>query len=302
MMLNHVVARVALSLQFSSLFTNAASPSYDMTKEAVSGTDSKTFDFNPTGRIVGGSSVSEKIPFMASLNNPSVGVNGGHYCGGSLINREWVITAAHCIYEYGKAAYTHSVHIGMSIQTERDFLHTSAISKIVVHPEFDADYLVNDIALVRLKNSAPEGLVVVPLNKDKSEPEDITPLWYLGWGLLGENFSYIPNQLKSVSVESLSEDRCQSVYGRKLINDKNICTYTPGKDSCQGDSGGPLIQPGEDGGINSGVLVGIISFGEGCARAGYPGVNTRISSFLDWIYATMSDTSAIDDNSESTKS
>eukprot|EP01134_Creolimax_fragrantissima_P006379 CFRG6379T1 len=282
-----VLASIAVSIEPASALSNVDAVS----KQVVSGTHDVGRFYVP-GRIVGGAPIEEKVPFMASLNDPKYGFYAGHYCGGTLVNKDWVMTAAHCLYGRIHLAYSHKVHIGMSAHTKGDFLHTSDISKVVLHPEYNNDFLFNDIAMIRLSDPAPENSTFVTLSEDTLSTHNDTLLWYMGWGLLSENSTTIPDELMTVGVQAIDLEKCQDVYGRMLVNDNNICTYTPGKDSCNGDSGGPLIQPGMDGSVNSGVVVGIVSFGEGCAREGYPAVNTRVSSYTDWINATMTDTAA----------
>eukprot|EP01134_Creolimax_fragrantissima_P006380 CFRG6380T1 len=282
------LALVALSVQL----TSALSDVNVVSKQVASSTDDSRNDIYISGRIVGGAPVDERVPFMVSLNDPKYGYYAGHYCGGTLINKDWVMTAAHCLYGRIQLVYTHQVYIGMTSQTEADYLHKSGISKVVLHPEYNNDYLFNDIAMIRLSDPAPENSTVASLNEDPLEPQNGTLLWYLGWGLLSENSTTLPDELMTVGVQDVDIQKCQDVYGATLVSDKQVCTYTPGKDSCSGDSGGPLIQRGTDGSINSGVVVGIVSFGEGCAREGYPAVNTRVSSYTDWIKATMTDATA----------
>eukprot|EP01134_Creolimax_fragrantissima_P003195 CFRG3195T1 len=244
------------------------------------------FEYDQPGRIVGGSPVTERIPFMVSLNNPRYGVNGFHYCGGSLINKDWVVTAAHCLYGRVSSSYSHQLKIGMMTQSGNDYLHKSRISKIILHSGYNRTYMANDIAMIRLMDPAPEGLTFATVNEDSYVPEDNCPIWYVGWGTLEEGGS-TPDQLMAVNLESLRLSTCQYVYGFRMVSSLNVCTYTPGKDSCQGDSGGPVVVPGPDGRINSGRLVGVVSWGQGCARKRYPGVNTRVSSFIDWMNMTM---------------
>merc|ERR1712025_1032563 len=95
----------------------------------------------------------------------------------------------------------------------------------------------------------------------------------------------LASELMKVDVPVVSDDACRDSYGQNDIADSMIRAGLPqgGKDSCQGDSGGPFIagEPGSE------ELIGIVSWGIGCARKGYPGVYTEVSYFVDWIMETM---------------
>jgi len=97
-----------------------------------------------------------------------------------------------------------------------------------------------------------------------------------GWGTLTSGGSQ-PNVLQEVDVTVLSNAVCQNSYGE--ISDVHVCAADDGKDSCQGDSGGPLIAP-ENGRY---ALIGVVSYGIGCADPGYPGVYARVTTVKDWI-------------------
>eukprot|EP01134_Creolimax_fragrantissima_P006449 CFRG6449T1 len=271
------------ALVLTGTLASAAVTPKGLTKEGIV---DPSLGFDKPGRIVNGEVVTERVPFMVSLNVPSSGTTGFHYCGGSLINKDWVVTAAHCLYGRVSSSYYHELKIGMTSQSAEDYLHKSGISNIVLHSGYDSNSMANDIAMIRLQDPAPEDSVFATVNQDSSVPDDDVPIWYMGWGTLEEGGS-TPDQLMAVSVESLNLYTCRYVYGSTMITSSNFCTYTRGKDSCQGDSGGPVVAPGSDGSINSGSLVAVVSWGQGCARYGYPGVNTRISSFIDWMDETM---------------
>ena len=93
----------------------------------------------------------------------------------------------------------------------------------------------------------------------------------------------ISNALLRVEVPFVDAETCEDDYTGYAISDKMICAGEKGKDSCQGDSGGPLVtyDNGEP------VLVGVVSWGIGCAYEGYPGVYARVSAFVDWINSTI---------------
>ena len=104
-----------------------------------------------------------------------------------------------------------------------------------------------------------------------------------GWGRLKYR-GPLPAILHKVELRTQSNEECREKYGRRAISENMICAAAPGKDSCQGDSGGPLAVLGQD---NSYSQIGVVSWGDGCAKQGYPGVYTRVTSLLGWIQQTI---------------
>lgn len=101
-----------------------------------------------------------------------------------------------------------------------------------------------------------------------------------GWGVMAEEEGRISNALNVVEIPVVSLEECKVAYGQRVGKD-HVCAGLKegGKDSCQGDSGGPLFR--QRGGQRE--LVGVVSFGYGCAQAGSPGVYTKVSHYIDWI-------------------
>lgn len=114
------------------------------------------------------------------------------------------------------------------------------------------------------------------------DPFSDLPATVSGWGTLYEN-GPAPNGLKFVELRTMTDQDCRtSNYPRDSIYDDMICAYATAKDSCQGDSGGPLVATLPVGNSPT-ELVGIVSFGFGCARQGYPGVYTEVARYSYWI-------------------
>ena len=107
-----------------------------------------------------------------------------------------------------------------------------------------------------------------------------------GWGRLSSS-GPLADVLQEATVRTLSIEQCRRKYGQSRISDNMICAEEPGKDSCEGDNGGPLAVLGQDGSYRQ---IGVVSWGRGCARQGYPGVYTRLSSLLGWIQDRISNT------------
>merc|ERR1711872_679893 len=217
------------------------------------------------GRIVGGEEAADgEFPWQVSLR--TIGAIGStHFCGGSIIDKDWILTAAHCC--AGQIPATmHVVAGGIKLNNFENEEEPRNLDKIIGHPNYASATITNDACLLKLKESL-ECTVT-------------------GWGTLSEGGFGLPNVLHKVTVPVVSDEDCNESYsGHNAIADSMICAGLPdgGKDSCQGDSGGPFFagEPGSE------ELIGIVSWGIGCARKGYPGVYTEVSYFVDWIMETM---------------
>ena len=230
--------------------------------------------------IVGGSPVSiSDHPYQVSLE---IATDPGWVmsCGGTILTPEWIVTAAHCL-EYlpnGGSAYVTatSVSVAYGITSLPASSYISA-DQVHIHPDWNRNTMENDIGLVHL--ATPIEGRSLPLLDLNSQPEDGDPLFVTGWGRTSSGGS-ASEVLRGALV--FVDESCGSYPGPTLIpviDSKMICAGGQGNDSCQGDSGGPLV------GNYSGILylVGIVSWGEGCAQSSYPGVYTRVSSYTDWV-------------------
>jgi secreted trypsin-like serine protease len=239
-------------------------------------------------RIIGGDDADPaKWPFLVGIFTPNY---GAPFCGGSLINRQWVVTAAHCV-DVSAGGFKSSISVRRSAPDGQPRGAESQVARVFVHPEYASAESKNDVALLRL---------VAPLSIETSKvamlaTTDTENVWsgvdacaaVAGWGLTVQR-SGLPGHLKAVNVPIVSHQDCRAAYTstHDIQAKAHICAgYMPGgKDSCKGDSGGPLIVRA---GPTGALLVGIVSFGEGCARPNQPGVYTRVSSYADWIVSTI---------------
>jgi hypothetical protein len=146
----------------------------------------------------------------------------------------------------------------------------------VTHPWYDASINSYDYMLFQIE---PSSATPVEINFDPSIPASNEDLVAVGFGITSENGNALSPTLRKVTVQSVPQAQCFADYGGGIIEKTMICAGVPqgGKDACQGDSGGPLLQ------ASTGKLVGVTSFGDGCARQGKPGVYARTSGGTDWI-------------------
>nr|XP_016998540.2 serine proteinase stubble isoform X2 [Drosophila takahashii] len=240
-------------------------------------------------RIVGGINASpHEFPWIAVLFK-----SGKQFCGGSLITNSHILTAAHCVARmtsWDVAALT--AHLGdYNIGTDFEVQHVSRrIKRLVRHKGFEFSTLHNDVAILTLSEPVPFTREIQPIclptspsQQSRSYSGQVATV--AGWGSLRENGPQ-PSILQKVDIPIWANAECARKYGRAApggIIESMICAGQAAKDSCSGDSGGPMI-------INDGgryTQVGIVSWGIGCGKGQYPGVYTRVTSLLPWIYKNI---------------
>merc|ERR1719370_73802 len=219
-------------------------------------------------------------PWIAALLN-----NGRQFCGGSLISRKHILTAAHCVAHMSRYDVANlKVRLGEHAikQTGESQLFESEAARVVRHKEFSQQTLHKDVAIITLKTEVPVLPNVRPVclaqqGGDRYVDQHAT---VVGWGSLKENGPQ-PDILQEVTVRIWDNKVCKDTYGPAApggIMDHMLCAGQKGKDSCSGDSGGPML-------IGSGetwTQVGVVSWGIGCGKSHYPGVYSRVSKLRDW--------------------
>ncbi|KAM0253577.1 hypothetical protein ACHAQJ_007249 [Trichoderma viride] len=222
--------------------------------------------------IVGGTSASlGEFPYIVSLST-----QGSHFCGGVLVNANTVVTAGHCSVDYPAS----QVKVRAGTLTWASGGVQVGVSSITVNPSYTTRNGVPDFDVAVWKLSSPiqasSSIGYATLPAANSDPAAGSTLTTAGWGTTSENSNSLPSRLNKVSVPVISRTSCNSEYG--VITNNMFCAGLAqgGKDSCSGDSGGPIVDA-------SGTLQGLVSWGQGCAEAGFAGVYVRLGTLLSFV-------------------
>jgi len=224
-----------------------------------------------------------EIPWRCFLYSPTM----GPFCGCTVIDNSWIMTAAHCTnavpagakltvvsgdYDYSTATETQAV--------ARD------VDRYVQHPAYDSKTQDNDISLLHLSTPLTWSKTVspacLPWKTEGNNCGNSVNVMASGWGVTSSGGS--PSSvMKKVELPCMSSEACAKYYPQ-LITNNMICTYAPGKDACQGDSGGSIDMMDQASGRY--FAIGVVSWGIGCAATNKPGVYTKVPNYNSWIQQT----------------
>ncbi|XP_016994517.2 trypsin theta [Drosophila takahashii] len=227
--------------------------------------------FEREGRIVGGEDTTIRAhPYQVSLQTKS----GSHFCGGSIINGDTILTAAHCL--QGKKAAKVFVRLGSTLYNEGGVL--VAVRALLSNENYNSKTLENDVGILKLAEKVEETEDIRYVELAKETPATGTYAVVTGWGSKCYFWCMtLPKTLQEVYVYIVDWKACRSEeykYG-EIIYESMVCGYEKKKDACQGDSGGPLV-------IGN-TQVGIVSWGYACASEGLPGVYSDVAYLRQWI-------------------
>ncbi|XP_070187360.1 neurotrypsin-like isoform X2 [Littorina saxatilis] len=247
-------------------------------------------------KIVGGDTAQHGMyPWQVGVNKiyniyPNGEMLVSHWCGATILNRHWVVSAAHCFKNLPKSRVLLKVgDHGQKVVDEGE--QKFQVEELILHRNYDQDTHDYDIALLKVKSEDGQGIkfndYVQPACLPAEETAYVTGTrcHISGWGETGtdDNSNY-PSNLRAAVVPLLPFATCNYLYKGDLTSRMLCAGYlNGGMDTCQGDSGGPLVCKVDD----VYTIMGVTSWGFGCARPNAPGIYARTKEFRSWIEDTV---------------
>jgi len=279
------VTEACNSAFFNALFNRPNTPAATTASPTIAPGSCKCGRANRLQKIVGGNQASEnEYPWQVGVLRSSG--DRRPFCGATLISSKEVLTAAHCT-ESGNARY---VVLGEHMLFSNDGQKVVRVCNVIDSPRWDSSKTNYDFSILRLCEEVAFQKEIMPvcLPTSTSTNYDNREAVISGWGTLSSG-GFSPSSLYEVTVNTMSNAQCTASntdYTTNHITSAMLCAGARGKDSCQGDSGGPLVT--KEGAYYT--LIGVVSWGFGCADPRAPGVYARVTKELGWINANIQGT------------
>jgi len=275
-----LIGSISIEANLRSKDSNSEANHYRNMNVRPASLNNKKTDLQENSKVVGGT------PTIKNRYEYFVWANG---CGGMLIAKDIVLTAAHCSSIWSGNVYINIwkgnsqgiTQCGVS-GTEGADCEKISVASTKMHPDYSSSTIDYDYLLVKLNGMSTKEPVLLVNDADNIANND--QITTLGFGTTSAGGSASTAQLEA-TVNFKDSNTCGNNYGYASyeITDRMNCGYTQGKDACQGDSGGPFVKKGSASDGSDDILVGIVSWGYGCASNNFPGVYADVLNQRDWI-------------------
>ena len=238
--------------------------------------------------IIGGTNASpNEFSFIAGLvDKGTSNLFDGAFCGASHIGGEWILTAAHCLYDdNGDKLTINDLDVYLNVwklSAPPSNYERISVKSIYIHPDYNNETTDNDIALIQLSKASSFPIIPLPKIGQDSLYKSGNNVIIAGWGIYDVKNNLSADVLRRANIDIISKTICNGpdAYNGDVTVNMFCAGKTDGsKDACQGDSGGPLLATGN----GDTIQIGIVSWGDDCGVAGFPGVYTKVINYINWI-------------------